>query len=681
MPAYTSAEVARHNSPTDCWVVVHRQVYDVTNFLQHHPGGRAALSKAGRGGQDVSSHFERIGHSPGARALLLQTGGGDGDGRGASSSSLVPSSGKPVHLGSLALASAGGAGGGAYGQGDETNSAAAAAAAAAASPSPSPSPSSSSGLGLLNILGAGAGAGGFDDGDGDAEDEAFAIDWHAKRRRAILAAHPEISRLQNTHNPWTPLIGLAGCAVQVYTCLHCQASQSWATTLLLAATVGALCRMLSFAVCHEVCHKTAGAWCGGECVSNLMYHLFTLPGIGGEMQHYYAVQHRGHHTALGNFPVFDDKEEVQQQQQQQQQRKEDKADDGGVANSIELGRAGGDHARGWDGQRQVQGEEWRNNAHCREEEDDDDEEEPQAKDKRGGGGGGGGGGRDTKDNVEKDGDPLSAESAAALDREYRRLGKFALSELDGDLPSPNALMLLGFGLLQEWISMLGSRRNSSSSSSSSSSSTTGGSTGGGGAAGTTTTRATRTGGRGGVYHRVPAADTEEEEGEEEGEEDGQEKKKKTTTTTTTTTKTTTTSAEEKGDSGPFGGSSLFAASGGGARTGGGVAVDAGRAKAWQGSPIPKLLLAPWYHLFHYTLTTTMEFIAGVVLNPISLVFALAAMSIKPPTMLRFFLWLTKDRRTRPVGPGWTAQQRRKILSDEAKVRGVLRQIGMPQVRE
>lgn len=35
----------------------------MTAFLNMHPGGVGALSKAGRGGQDVSSHFARIGHS------------------------------------------------------------------------------------------------------------------------------------------------------------------------------------------------------------------------------------------------------------------------------------------------------------------------------------------------------------------------------------------------------------------------------------------------------------------------------------------------------------------------------------------------------------------------------------------------------------------------------------------
>lgn len=57
MSYITPAEVAAHATHTDCWVIVHGEVYDVTKFLQHHPGGVAALSKQGRGGRDVSSQY------------------------------------------------------------------------------------------------------------------------------------------------------------------------------------------------------------------------------------------------------------------------------------------------------------------------------------------------------------------------------------------------------------------------------------------------------------------------------------------------------------------------------------------------------------------------------------------------------------------------------------------------
>lgn len=37
-------EVAKHNSPDDCWVVLHGQVYDLTEFHASHPGGSAIIT-------------------------------------------------------------------------------------------------------------------------------------------------------------------------------------------------------------------------------------------------------------------------------------------------------------------------------------------------------------------------------------------------------------------------------------------------------------------------------------------------------------------------------------------------------------------------------------------------------------------------------------------------------------
>ncbi len=33
---YSAAEIAAHNSPTDCWVAANGQVYDITGFLAKH---------------------------------------------------------------------------------------------------------------------------------------------------------------------------------------------------------------------------------------------------------------------------------------------------------------------------------------------------------------------------------------------------------------------------------------------------------------------------------------------------------------------------------------------------------------------------------------------------------------------------------------------------------------------
>lgn len=35
----SKAEVAKHNKPSDCWVIISGNVYDVGNYLELHPGG------------------------------------------------------------------------------------------------------------------------------------------------------------------------------------------------------------------------------------------------------------------------------------------------------------------------------------------------------------------------------------------------------------------------------------------------------------------------------------------------------------------------------------------------------------------------------------------------------------------------------------------------------------------
>lgn len=41
----TGSEIAKHKSSDSCWIVVHGKVYNVTEFLDKHPGGRAILLK------------------------------------------------------------------------------------------------------------------------------------------------------------------------------------------------------------------------------------------------------------------------------------------------------------------------------------------------------------------------------------------------------------------------------------------------------------------------------------------------------------------------------------------------------------------------------------------------------------------------------------------------------------
>ena len=36
---YDLKECAKHRSEKDCWLVIHGKVYNVTDFLDEHPGG------------------------------------------------------------------------------------------------------------------------------------------------------------------------------------------------------------------------------------------------------------------------------------------------------------------------------------------------------------------------------------------------------------------------------------------------------------------------------------------------------------------------------------------------------------------------------------------------------------------------------------------------------------------
>ncbi|PYI32073.1 cytochrome b5 reductase, partial [Aspergillus indologenus CBS 114.80] len=70
LPEYSLAEVATHNKKDDIWIVVHGQVFDVTNYLQDHPGGAEVLLETA--GTDATADFEDVGHSEDSRDILQE---------------------------------------------------------------------------------------------------------------------------------------------------------------------------------------------------------------------------------------------------------------------------------------------------------------------------------------------------------------------------------------------------------------------------------------------------------------------------------------------------------------------------------------------------------------------------------------------------------------------------------
>lgn len=55
-------EVKRHNHVSDCWIVVHSKVYDVSAFHLEHPGGSAIILRFA--GTDATAAYDEI-HAPG----------------------------------------------------------------------------------------------------------------------------------------------------------------------------------------------------------------------------------------------------------------------------------------------------------------------------------------------------------------------------------------------------------------------------------------------------------------------------------------------------------------------------------------------------------------------------------------------------------------------------------------
>jgi cytochrome-b5 reductase len=70
MQEFTAEEVAKHNSRESAWVIIHKKVYDVTNFLNEHPGGDILL--LGWSGMDATTEFDGQEHSKDAKEILRE---------------------------------------------------------------------------------------------------------------------------------------------------------------------------------------------------------------------------------------------------------------------------------------------------------------------------------------------------------------------------------------------------------------------------------------------------------------------------------------------------------------------------------------------------------------------------------------------------------------------------------
>jgi len=64
------SQLAQHNGADSLWVAIEGRVYDVTKFLQEHPGGQEVMLE--QAGRDATIPFIDVGHSLDARQMAEQ---------------------------------------------------------------------------------------------------------------------------------------------------------------------------------------------------------------------------------------------------------------------------------------------------------------------------------------------------------------------------------------------------------------------------------------------------------------------------------------------------------------------------------------------------------------------------------------------------------------------------------
>ncbi|CAH0717433.1 unnamed protein product, partial [Brenthis ino] len=65
---FTRKEIETRNSSIDAVFVIDNEVYDITKFLDDHPGGHEVLLNVA--GKDASEDFDDVGHSTDAKEMM-----------------------------------------------------------------------------------------------------------------------------------------------------------------------------------------------------------------------------------------------------------------------------------------------------------------------------------------------------------------------------------------------------------------------------------------------------------------------------------------------------------------------------------------------------------------------------------------------------------------------------------
>ncbi|XP_045459776.1 cytochrome b5-like [Melitaea cinxia] len=65
---FTRVEIQNRNSKQDAVFIINNEVYNVTSFLDDHPGGHEVLLNVA--GKDASEDFDDVGHSTDAKEMM-----------------------------------------------------------------------------------------------------------------------------------------------------------------------------------------------------------------------------------------------------------------------------------------------------------------------------------------------------------------------------------------------------------------------------------------------------------------------------------------------------------------------------------------------------------------------------------------------------------------------------------
>jgi cytochrome b involved in lipid metabolism len=64
------SEVEKHKDSNSVWIIIREHVYDVTKFLEEHPGGEEVLLE--QAGKDATEAFDDVGHSTDAKEMMIK---------------------------------------------------------------------------------------------------------------------------------------------------------------------------------------------------------------------------------------------------------------------------------------------------------------------------------------------------------------------------------------------------------------------------------------------------------------------------------------------------------------------------------------------------------------------------------------------------------------------------------